>query len=217
MSDNGIYGDLVRKTWSTGLRPALAGAVAAATRGGRHYGQLIEQVRILMDRVRMLDPDDEVAVAAIALLEQLNERLGAAVVDEWSTPIWTRNDVPANGNITLPPFVFERADRDGVTARITFRDFHLGGNSAAHGGYIAVAFDTMLGVAAGLYTGTPIRTASLTVDYRSITPLQRELTIHAQVESRADRKIFTTATLRDGARVCAEARALFLILAPGQQ
>ncbi|MFD6156066.1 PaaI family thioesterase [Nocardia sp. NPDC060256] len=186
------------------------------TRGGPHYGEFIEQVRGLMDRVRLASPSDELAVETIGLLKQLNDKLDAAIVDEWSTPNWTRHDLPGRGNITLPPFVFDHVGRDGVDARITFRTYHLGGNNAAHGGHIAIAFDDLLGMAAAVYGGQVTRTASLTVDYRSITPLRTELKVRAWAERQEGRKVYVRATLHDGDRLCAEAHGLFITLKPGQ-
>ncbi|MCX4091197.1 PaaI family thioesterase [Nocardia sp. alder85J] len=186
-------------------------------RGGPHFGEYIEQVRGLMDRVRLSCPSDEAALAAIARLKELNDLLDDTVVDEWSVPGWVRRDLPANGNITLPPFVIDHADRDNVEARITFRTSHLGGNAAAHGGHIGVAFDSLLGTIASLYGESPTRTASLTIDYRSITPLNKELTARAWTDRREGRKIYVLGTLYDGDRLCAEANGLFLTLKPGQQ
>ncbi|WP_069167286.1 PaaI family thioesterase [Nocardia altamirensis] len=186
------------------------------TRGGPHYGEYIEQVRGLMDRVRLSAPSDELAVEAIGLLKQLNDKLDAALVTEWSTPNWTRHDLPARGNITLPPFIIDHAGRDGVDARVTFRTYHLGGNNAAHGGQVAIAFDDLLGMAAAVYAGAVTRTASLTVDYRSITPLRTELQVHAWAERQEGRKVYVRATLKDGDRLCAEASGLFIVLKPGQ-
>ncbi|PXX58819.1 acyl-coenzyme A thioesterase PaaI-like protein [Nocardia tenerifensis] len=186
------------------------------TRGGPHYGEFIEQVRGLMDRVRMSCPTDEQAVETIGLLKQLNDKLDAARVDEWSTPNWTRHDLPGRGNITLPPFIIDSVSRDGVDARITFRAFHLGGNSAAHGGVIAIGFDDLLGMAAAVYAGGVTRTASLTIDYRSVTPLHTELQIRAWTERQEGRKVYVRATLHDGDRLCAEANGLFIVLKPGQ-
>lgn len=203
-----------------GFRPARSRSLDRTpdiSRGGPHYGEFIEQIRGLMDRVRLACPSDDVALETITTLKELNGLLDTVLVDEWSIPGWVRPDVPANGNITLPPFVVDRSDRDGVSARITFRRFHLGGNSAVHGGHIALAFDTVLGMSGVAYSGAAIRTASLTVDYRSITPLDTELTIRARVERQEGRKIFLVATLHDGDRLCADAHALFLTLLPGQQ
>ncbi|MBF6210302.1 PaaI family thioesterase [Nocardia puris] len=205
-----------------GFRP-MAELIDAATRdvdisrGGPHYGELVEQTRALMDRVRLSSPSDDLALEAITLLKELNAKLDGAVVDEWSAPTWTRADLPARGNITLPPYVVDEAGRDGVTARVTFRTFHLGGNRAAHGGHIGVAFDDLLGMAAALHAGAVTRTASLTVDYRSITPLDTPLRLHAFAERIEGRKVYVRATLHDGDRLCAEANGLFIVLKPGQQ
>ncbi|QBS45183.1 PaaI family thioesterase [Nocardia sp. CS682] len=186
------------------------------TRGGPHYGEFVEQVRGLMDRARLACPSDEQALETIGILKQLNDKLDAAIVDEWSTPTWTRHDLPARGNITLPPFVVDHADREGVDARITFRNFHLGGNNAAHGGQIAIGFDDLLGLAAAVHAGAVTRTASLTVDYRSVTPLNTELKVRAWAERQEGRKVYVRATLHDGDRLCAEAHGLFIVLKPGQ-
>ncbi|MFQ6394212.1 PaaI family thioesterase [Nocardia sp. KC 131] len=186
------------------------------TRGGPHYGEFIEQVRGLMDRVRLASPSDELALETIGVLEQLNDKLDAATVDEWSTPTWTRFDLPGRGNITLPPFTIDHADTDGVDARITFRTYHLGGNNAAHGGQVAIGFDDLLGMAAAVHAGAVTRTASLTVDYRSITPLNTELKVRAWAERQEGRKVFVRATLHNGERLCAEAHGLFIVLKPGQ-
>ncbi|MFC4372788.1 PaaI family thioesterase [Nocardia halotolerans] len=186
------------------------------TAGGTHYGELIEQVRALMDRVRLVNPSDELAKEAIAAIEELNARLDTAVVDEWSSPGWSRTDLPSRGNITLPPYTVVSGDSEGVTAEVTFRTFHLGGNNAAHGGQIAVAFDDILGMTAALATNSVTRTASLTLDYRSITPLNRKLTVRAWAERIDGRKVYLRATLHDGERLCAEAHGLFIVLNPGQ-
>ncbi len=184
--------------------------------GGPQYGELIEQARVLMDRVRLILPSEELAKEAVATLEQLNARLAEAVVEEWSAPTWSRTDLPARGNITLPPYTVVEADSSGVTAEVVFRTFHLGGNAAAHGGHIALAFDDLCGMAAALSSRSITRTASLTVDYRSITPLNKPLTLKAHAERQEGRKIYLKATLHDGERLCAEASGLFIVLNPGQ-
>ncbi|RMI35750.1 PaaI family thioesterase [Nocardia stercoris] len=205
-----------------GFRP-VADLIAArrksgegAVAGGPHFGELVEQTRILMDRVRLISPSDELAKEAIATLEGLNARLAEAVVDEWASPTWTRHDLPGRGNITLPPYVVTAAGPEGVEATVTFRTFHLGGNSAAHGGQVVVAFDDVLGMAAALVGKGITRTASLTVDYRSVTPLNKELALVARAERQEGRKIWLRATLHDGERLCAEAHGLFILLKPGQ-
>ncbi len=185
-------------------------------RGGPRYGELIEKVREFMDRARAADPSEELVDELIDDLATVNAKLAAVEIGEWEAPSGTRIDLPANGNITLPPYVIDKAGKDGVEARITFSRFHLGGNGAAHGGYICTSFDHLLGMTAAIGSGKIARTAYLTVNYRSITPLNVELAITTSITRIEGRKIFVTATLKDGDRLCAEAEALFVALKPGQ-
>ncbi|MBE7162235.1 MAG: hypothetical protein INR72_13400 [Williamsia herbipolensis] len=69
---------------------------------------------------------------------------------------------------------------------------------------------------AALSSGKVARTAYLTVNYRSITPLYRDLTVRTGIDRIDGRKIFVTATMHDGDRLCAEADGLFVALKPGQ-
>ena len=185
-------------------------------RGGPTYGEMIEQVRTLMDKVRYASPSQEVADEVIADLTKLNAKLDTMLVDEWTSPSGTRVDLPSRGNITLPPYEVIDGGVDGVHARVTFRPFHLGGNGVAHGGHVAIAFDDLGGMAAALHTGGVSRTAYLKVDYRSLTPLNTPLDLRARVERREDRKLYVTGTLHDGDRLCAELDSLFIRLKPGQ-
>ncbi|MBH0776424.1 PaaI family thioesterase [Nocardia bovistercoris] len=205
-----------------GFRPTLTDIVEAqrsadTSRGGPHLGPLVEQIRTLMDRARLLSPSDDLALEAIAALEKLNDRLTEGVVEEWAAPAWSRHDLPARGNVTLPPYTLEKVHRDGVLSSVTFRTFHLGGNAAAHGGHIALAFDDLMGMAAAVRAGAVTRTASLTVDYRAITPLDKPLALRSWAERQEGRKVFVRATLHDGETLCAEANGLFIVLKVGQQ
>jgi acyl-coenzyme A thioesterase PaaI-like protein len=78
-----------------------------------------------------------------------------------------------------------------------------------HGGFVAAAFDEMLGFAQSL-TGNPGMTGTLTVRYRAPTPLKAELGLEAWVERVEGRKIFARGTIRAGALLTAEAEGLFV-------
>lgn len=80
---------------------------------------------------------------------------------------------------------------------------------SVHGGVIAEVFDEMLGcvcVTKGLggFTGT------LTVVYRSPTPLDTPLTLRAWHDRSAGRKIFAKGTIHAGDTLCAEAEGIFI-------
>ncbi|MGI6795334.1 PaaI family thioesterase [Gordonia sihwensis] len=185
-------------------------------RGGPSYGEMVEQVRTFMDKVRYASPTPELADEVIEDLKKLNAKLDTTLVDEWTSPSGTRIDLPSRGNITLPPYEVRNGGPKGVDAEVIFRRFHLGGNGVAHGGHVAVAFDDLGGMAAALRAGRPARTAYLTVNYRSLTPLETPLVLRTWVHEHDGRKNFVRGTLHDGDRLCAEMDALFIELRPGQ-
>jgi acyl-coenzyme A thioesterase PaaI-like protein len=78
-----------------------------------------------------------------------------------------------------------------------------------HGGYVAAAFDEVLGATQSL-GGRPGMTAKLVVNYRSPTPLLTELSFEGRVDRVEGRKTFTVGTLHAGDRLCAEAEGLFV-------
>ncbi|WP_026303397.1 PaaI family thioesterase [Jongsikchunia kroppenstedtii] len=206
-----------------GFRPMmemLAEEEAAAgkgLRGGVHYPEFIAQTRLAMDRVKAASPTDEQALAAIEKLKELNDILADAEVDEWSVPSWLRHDLPARGNITLPPYqVTGFSNTDGVRADLTFPRYTLGGNGAAHGGQIALVFDDLLGMTAALSTGQVTRTAYITINYRSVTPILKPLKVATSIDRIEGRKAFVRATMHDGETLCCEADGLFIALRPGQ-
>jgi acyl-coenzyme A thioesterase PaaI-like protein len=82
-----------------------------------------------------------------------------------------------------------------------------------HGGYVAGAFDEVLGATQSL-SGQPGMTARLTVNYRSPTPLHTELHFVGELTKVEGRKIFTEGRLLAGDRLCAEAEGLFISINP---
>lgn len=60
------------------------------------------------------------------------------------------------------------------------------------------------------------RAAYTHVDFRSVTPVGRELTLRAWFESEIGRKRVLRGELRDGNVLCVEAEGLVVELRPGQ-
>lgn len=190
-------------------------------KGGPDYGRFIDAVRTLQDHARAADAPDEVITEAADLIEKVSELLAPFDADEWSSPSGRRMDLFVRGNIlTVPMSAKKVLDGEGP-ARIEgwarFARFHLGRNGAVHGGALGLLFDTVLGLAASVLTGTPRqRTAYLKVNYRNIVPIEKKLQIDAGIDHVDGRKIFVSGRLTDGGTLLTEADALFVRLKPGQ-
>lgn len=113
-------------------------------------------------------------------------------------------------NPLAPPIRIETGE-DLVTGRVTFGAVYEGPPGCVHGGFVAAAFDEVLGTAQ-TYSGAPGMTARLTVNYRSPTPLHVPLVIEGRFARREGRKIFTEGRILDGDTVTAEAEGLFVTI-----
>ncbi len=100
-------------------------------------------------------------------------------------------------------------DGERMLGRATFGAAYEGPPGCVHGGYIAAAFDEVLGSTQSL-SGSPGMTGRLTVHYRSPTPLHVELRFEGTLDRVDGRKIHTTGRLWAGERLCAEAEGLFI-------
>ena len=104
-------------------------------------------------------------------------------------------------------------DERSIVGRAVFTEPYEGPPGHVHGGYVAAAFDEVLGMAQSL-SGRPGLTGNLSVTYRRPTPLYVELVFRGVVSSVEGRKIFTHGTLHHGNVLCAEATGLFLSMKP---
>jgi hypothetical protein len=111
-------------------------------------------------------------------------------------------------------------DLDGVVhGHVVFGSAYEGPPGCVHGGYIAAAFDELLGATQSL-SGNPGMTGRLTINYRSPTPLHSALHLVGRITEIEGRKIFTEGKLfamEEGTeRLCAEAEGLFISIVFGQ-
>jgi len=111
-------------------------------------------------------------------------------------------------NPLAPPILIEVFDAL-VVGHVVFGSAYEGPPGCVHGGYVAAAFDEILG-AAQTFSGSPGMTGTLTVRYRSPTPLHAPLRIEGRFDRKEGRKVFTTGQLFAGDRLCAEAEGLFI-------
>ncbi len=113
----------------------------------------------------------------------------------------------------LSPPVRLWIEGDLALGAATFGSAYEGPPGHVHGGWIAAAFDEVLGFTQSL-TGHPGMTGTLTIRYRRPTPLHTELRFAGRVLRVEGRKIFTSATLHAGADLCAESDGLFVRVDP---
>jgi acyl-coenzyme A thioesterase PaaI-like protein len=100
---------------------------------------------------------------------------------------------------------------DEVEGTVTFGPAYEGPPGCVHGGYIAAAFDELLGLVQ-IIAGNPGMTGRLTVHYRSPTPLGTELTLRGRLIRRDGKKNFCEGEIHAGDRLCAEAEGLFVVV-----
>ncbi len=111
-------------------------------------------------------------------------------------------------NPIAPPLAL-RIDGGIVRGTAIFGTAYEGPPGHLHGGYVAAAFDEVLGMAQSV-TGHPGMTGTLTVRYLRPTPLHREVRFEARVDRVEGRKIFAAGTLHAGDTLCAEAEGIFI-------
>ena len=187
------------------------------TKGGPDYGRFIDAVRTLQDHTRAVDAPDDVIMKAAGLIEDVTALLSPYWADEWESPSGRRMDLPNRGNIHSVPAELAKTDDGRIAGTAQFRRFHLGRNGAAHGGAVAMLFDSLLGFTAAKLTRSLYqRTAFLHVNYRHIVPVEKELQLGAGIERVDGRKIFVDGRITDGDALLADAEALFVRLRPGQ-
>lgn len=113
-------------------------------------------------------------------------------------------------NPIAPPLTLTITE-ESVVAHATFGDVYEGPPGCVHGGFIAAAFDEVLGMTLS-WVGMPGMTGRLTIHYRSPTPLHTKLRFEGRLDRRDGRKLLTSATLHAGDRLCAEAEGLFVLV-----
>jgi acyl-coenzyme A thioesterase PaaI-like protein len=115
-------------------------------------------------------------------------------------------------NPLAPPIRLSQTGPRTALGLVTFGSAYEGPPGSVHGGFVAAAFDEVLGYVQSLGE-RPGMTGTLTVRYRSPTPLHTELRFEAELVRMEGRKIFTRAQVLGGGRLCAEAEGIFISVA----
>jgi acyl-coenzyme A thioesterase PaaI-like protein len=197
------------------------------TEADRARVELADEVRAMIREIITTDatPDeirrarDHVHAGVAALLSKAHgtpDGVSEAALIERGRNFLARSPMMGSINPIAAPLtvrVLQEGEGAVVEGRVTFTSAYEGAPGCVHGGFIASAFDEVLGVAQSA-SGNPGMTANLSVDYRSPTPILRELSFRGWVERIDGRKIYTRGTLHAGETLCAESTALFIAMRP---
>ena len=183
--------------------------------------RLAEAGRLVIERLASTDASHETIEHAAALLEQAATALeGERKVRSYEGFAESANaggdehahfdhsPIIGQANPIAPPLRVEWG-ADVIICRATFGSAYEGPPGSVHGGWIAAAFDEVLGMAQSL-GGDPGMTGTLTVRYRKPTPLHRELRFEGRLDHVEGRKKHTVGKLYDGDTLTAEAEGLFI-------
>jgi hypothetical protein len=192
--------------------PGLPDSPAFAT---PQRAALASAVRDLIDAVMTAEDADDATLLDVAReVERLAARLGGGRDEGAGYRPHSHNDYLPRSPIVgesspLSPCLEWTPVAHGIEGRGTFGAAYEGPPGFVHGGWVACAFDEMLGIA-NIAGGHPGMTARLIVHYRRPTPLFRPLLIKAWVDRVEGRRILSRAEIWDGETLTAEAEGLFV-------
>lgn len=178
------------------------------------FPEYLESLRALLDSAAEARPD--VLAALTAEIQALTRHLQRYRVGEAHRLFGRLPDEPGRGSPVTVPYVIRLLTPERLVADVRFRPLHLGGNGAAHGGTVAHMFDEVMAEAANAGDRPLARTAFLTVNYRSITPVETDLHLEATLTGIDGRKRWMAGQLWHGDVLCADANGLWVELLDGQ-
>lgn len=197
--------------------PAFHQRDSELSEGDKARVRLAATLRALMRETFTSEAPASDIDAVAASLEEARTRLGGTTAEAGTAASEShfsdRSPMYGAMNPLSMPMVMGFADQPGefgaVTGEAVFTELYEGPPGHCHGGYVAAAFDEVLGMAQSL-TGRPGMTGKLNITYRSPTPLHTPIMFTGWVERVDGRKIFTKGTAHNGGTLCAEAEGLFL-------
>ena len=188
--------------------------------------ELADETRLLIDRLVATDAPDDVIAAAIAEVRSAANRFEGynqgslygfsemANAGGREAPMFDHSPLIGIANPLAPPM--DIREQDGVViAHAVFGNAYEGPPGCVHGGYVAAAFDELLGATQAL-SGAPGMTGTLTIRYESPTPLNEELRYEGRLVDVERRKIFVEGICFAGDRITATAKGIFISMQPGQ-
>ena len=186
---------------------------------------LADATRLLVDRLVATDAPEDVIAAATAEVSAAAARFEghhqgtlygfseAANAGDREDPLFDHSPLIGIANPLAPPMSIREAD-GVIIAEVNFGQAYEGPPSCVHGGYVAAAFDEVLGATQSL-SGAPGMTGTLSIRYESPTPLKTDLRFEGRLVGVERRKIFVEGSCFAGDRLTATAKGIFISMQPG--
>jgi acyl-coenzyme A thioesterase PaaI-like protein len=207
--------------WAEAVRNASSREVTPQRAAARRVGQAM---RDLIDRTVATSAPVEALEGVAEVLEALGRTIakypqgrlyeGFSESANAGDPSAFFDNSPIIGvaNPLAPPIRMTILEEDGepvVVGDVRYGNAYEGPPGCVHGGYIAAAFDEVLGMTQSL-TGKPGMTGTLTIRYRRPTPLHADLRFEGRVDHVDGRKIFVTGKSFANGELTCEAEAVFI-------
>lgn len=203
------------------MRTYLGGDPVESPRRLRKH-QLVREVKRIIEHTALLDlteldePELDALVDRVRALADEMEPLpslakhgGLSSSPDADAALRERSGFSGRSNPLAPP-VHMTIEGDGVTrAHATWTAAYEGPTGCLHGGYVAAAFDDLMGIAQ-MASGIAGLTGTLTVKMIRPTPLYRRIDYAAGFDRVDGRKIWCWATAHDGDELLAEATIVFI-------
>ena len=228
--------------WSTEYLPKMTGEsdperlsmvtkrIQAASHGElssrrQSLKDLADAARSLVDRLVATDAPEDVVRAATVEVRAAADRFAdyhqgalygfseAANAGAREDPLYDHSPLIGIANPLAPPMSLR--EEDGlIIAEVNFGQAYEGPPGCVHGGYVAAAFDEVLGATQSL-SGAPGMTGTLIVRYEKPTPLQTDLRFEGHLVGVERRKIFVEGACYAGDMLTATAKGTFVSMRPG--
>lgn len=205
------------------LRAAASGGDLSPRRAA--LKELADTTRSLIDTLVATDAPQEVLEAATAEIATAADQFAgyhqdtlygfseAATAGKREDPLYDHSPMIGMANPLAPPMTIDEVD-GVIVATARFGQAYEGPPGCVHGGYVAAAFDELLGATQSL-SGAPGMTGTLTVRYEKPTPLQTHLRFEGRLVGVERRKIFTEGACYAEDTLTATAKGTFISIKPG--
>jgi hypothetical protein len=194
--------------------------------GRRAKHRLVATARSLVEAIHRLDvsdrdpgPLDAARAHLAAVVAELEGRphfaQGASEAGADDSRLLERSGISGASNPLSPP-VHVELDGDRVVGWAEYGYAYEGPPGCVHGGYVAAAFDDLLGIAQTI-TGSAGFTGTLTVRMVRPTPLHRRIDYEGGVRTFVGRKITAWARATCDGEVVAEGEGIFITPRAGME